>query len=29
MTLLTTFLDFSETGILDIFIDEGSVRCAR
>jgi len=26
MTLLTTFLDFSETGILDIFIDEGSVR---
>ena len=26
MTLLTTFLDFSETGILDIFIDESSVR---
>jgi len=26
MTLLTSFLDFSETGILDIFIDEGSVR---
>ena len=26
MTLLTTFLDFSETGILDIFIDECSVR---
>jgi polyhydroxyalkanoate synthase len=26
MTLLTTFLDFSETGILDIFIDETSVR---
>jgi polyhydroxyalkanoate synthase len=26
MTLLTTFLDFSETGILDIFVDEGSVR---
>ncbi len=26
MTLLTAFLDFSETGILDIFIDEGSVR---
>jgi polyhydroxyalkanoate synthase len=26
MTLLTTFLDFSETGVLDIFIDEGSVR---
>ena len=25
MTLLTTFLDFSETGILDIFIDEGMV----
>ena len=26
MTLLTSFLDFSETGILDIFVDEGSVR---
>ena len=26
MTLLTTFLDFSNTGILDIFIDEGSVK---
>ena len=26
MTLLTTFLDFCETGILDIFVDEGSVR---
>ena len=26
LTLLTTFLDFSDTGILDIFIDEGSVR---
>ncbi len=26
MTLLTTFLDFSETGVLDIFIDEASVR---
>ena len=26
MTLLTSFLDFSDTGILDIFIDEGSVR---
>ena len=26
MTLLTTFLDFSDTGILDIFIDEASVR---
>ncbi|MGZ8358794.1 MAG: alpha/beta fold hydrolase, partial [Telluria sp.] len=25
MTLLTSFLDFSDTGILDIFIDEGSV----
>ena len=25
-TLLTTFLDFSDTGILDIFIDEGSVQ---
>jgi polyhydroxyalkanoate synthase len=26
MTLLTTFLDFSETGILDIFIDETMVK---
>ncbi len=26
MTLLTSFLDFSDTGILDIFIDEGSVK---
>ena len=26
MTLLTSFLDFSDTGILDIFVDEGSVR---
>ena len=26
MTLLTTFLDFSDTGILDIFVDENSVR---
>ncbi|HEV7914031.1 MAG TPA: alpha/beta fold hydrolase, partial [Albitalea sp.] len=26
MTLLTTFLDFSETGVLDLFIDEGSVQ---
>jgi polyhydroxyalkanoate synthase len=26
MTLLTTFLDFSETGVLDIFIDENAVR---
>ena len=26
MTLLTTFLDFSDTGILDIFIDEPGVR---
>ena len=26
MTLLTTFLDFSDTGILDIFIDEPAVR---
>ena len=26
MTLLTTFLDFSDTGILDIFIDETAVR---
>ncbi len=25
-TLLTTFLDFSDTGILDIFIDEASVK---
>ncbi len=26
MTLLTSFLDFGETGVLDIFIDETSVR---
>jgi polyhydroxyalkanoate synthase len=26
MTLLTTLLDFSETGILDVFVDEGSVK---
>ncbi len=26
MTLLTTLLDFSDTGILDVFIDEGAVR---
>jgi len=26
VTLLTTFLDFSQTGILDLFIDEGMVR---
>jgi polyhydroxyalkanoate synthase len=26
VTLLTTFLDFSDTGILDIFIDEASVK---
>jgi poly[(R)-3-hydroxyalkanoate] polymerase subunit PhaC len=26
MTLLTTFLDFSDTGVLDIFIDENAVR---
>ena len=26
MTLLTTFLDFSDTGVLDIFVDENSVR---
>ena len=26
MTLLTTFLDFSETGVLDVFIDEPSVK---
>jgi polyhydroxyalkanoate synthase len=26
MTLLTTLLDFSNTGILDVFIDEASVR---
>ena len=26
MTLLTTFLDFTDTGILDIFVDESSVR---
>ena len=26
MTLLTSFLDFSDTGVLDLFIDEGSVQ---
>ena len=26
VTLLTTFLDFSDTGILDIFVDEAAVR---
>ncbi len=26
LTLLTTFLDFSETGVLDLFIDEASVQ---
>jgi polyhydroxyalkanoate synthase len=26
MTLLTTFLDFSDTGVLDLFIDESSVQ---
>jgi polyhydroxyalkanoate synthase len=26
LTLLTTFLDFSDTGVLDIFIDEPSVQ---
>jgi polyhydroxyalkanoate synthase len=26
MTLLTTFLDFSDTGVLDLFVDEGSVQ---
>lgn len=26
MTLLTTFLDFSDTGILDIFVDESTVH---
>jgi polyhydroxyalkanoate synthase len=26
MTLLTTFLDFSDTGVLDIFVDETSVQ---
>ena len=26
MSLLTTFLDFSDTGVLDIFIDEAGVR---
>ena len=30
MTLLTTFLDFSDTGVLDIFIDETvGAACAR
>jgi polyhydroxyalkanoate synthase len=26
MTLLTTFLDFSNTGVLDLFVDEAAVR---
>jgi polyhydroxyalkanoate synthase len=26
MTLLTTFLDFSDTGVLDLFVDEASVQ---
>jgi polyhydroxyalkanoate synthase len=26
LTLLTTFLDFSDTGVMDIFIDEAAVR---
>ena len=26
LTLLTTFLDFSDTGVMDVFIDERSVR---
>ncbi|WP_431733236.1 PHA/PHB synthase family protein [Hylemonella gracilis] len=26
LTLLTTFLDFSDTGVLDVFIDEAAVR---
>ncbi|MBS0448630.1 MAG: class I poly(R)-hydroxyalkanoic acid synthase [Proteobacteria bacterium] len=26
MTLLTTFLDFSDTGILDVFVDEATVQ---
>jgi len=26
VTLLTTFLDFADTGILDVFVDEGSVK---
>ena len=26
MTLLTTLLDFSDTGVLDVFIDEASVQ---
>jgi polyhydroxyalkanoate synthase len=26
ITLLTSFLDFSDTGVLDLFIDEGSVQ---
>ena len=29
LTLLTTFLDFSDTGILDVFIDESMVSPAR
>jgi polyhydroxyalkanoate synthase subunit PhaC len=27
MTLLTTMLDFSDTGLLDIFVDEAQVQC--
>lgn len=26
LTLLTTFLDFSDTGILDVYIDEGKIK---
>jgi hypothetical protein len=26
LTLLTTLLDFSDTGVLDIFVDEASVQ---
>ena len=29
LTLLTTLLDFSDTGVLDVFIDEPSCSCAR
>ena len=28
MTLLTAMLDFSDTGVLDVFVDEGTCRCA-
>ena len=29
LTLLTTMLDFSDTGVLDVYIDEAYVAAAR